>query len=112
MESAFLFQAIHTAVYSFTSIAEREKTYVEVLQKFVRHVVLSGGTTIFQGIVEDVMTNELTALAPSTMIKVAAPVHEFPDRNIIAVSPNISVVRRIAPATFSQTETSFPYFRR
>ena len=36
------------------------------LRKICTHVVLSGGMTMFQGIVEH-MTKELTALAPSTM---------------------------------------------
>ena len=39
---------------------------VDTRKKLYANVVPSGGTAIFQGIVER-MTNELTALAPSTM---------------------------------------------
>ena len=75
-------------------------------REFVRHVVLSGGTTIFQRIMEH-MTNELTALAPSTMTS----------RRLLRFASSrtetSSLSRRtfplcgsIVPATFSQTETS------
>ena len=37
----------------------------------------------------------------------AAPVREFPGRNFIAVTPNISVVRRIAPARSPRREHHF-----
>ena len=46
---------------------------VHIRKDLYANVVLSGGTTMFQGIGER-MTKELTALAPSTMkIKVVAP---------------------------------------
>ena len=46
---------------------------VDIRKDLYTNVVLSGGTTMFQGIGER-MTKELTALAPSTMkIKVVAP---------------------------------------
>ena len=46
---------------------------VDLRKDLYANVVLSGGTTMFQGIGER-MTKELTALAPSTMkIKVVAP---------------------------------------
>ena len=46
---------------------------VDIRKDLYANVVLSGGTTMFQGIGER-MTKELTALAPSTMkIKVVAP---------------------------------------
>ncbi|CAE7938194.1 ACT1, partial [Symbiodinium necroappetens] len=49
------------------------KCYVDIRKDLYSNVVLSGGTTMFQGIGER-MTKELTALAPSTMkIKVVAP---------------------------------------
>merc|ERR1712045_395164 len=45
----------------------------DIRKDLYQNVVLSGGTTMFQGIGER-MTKELTALAPSTMkIKVVAP---------------------------------------
>merc|ERR1719348_515122 len=49
------------------------KCDVDIRKDLYANVVLSGGTTMFQGIGERV-TKELTALAPSTMkIKVVAP---------------------------------------
>ena len=46
---------------------------IDIRKDLYANVVLSGGTTMFQGIGER-MTKELTALAPSTMkIKVVAP---------------------------------------
>ena len=49
------------------------KCDVDIRKDLYSNVVLSGGTTMFQGIGER-MTKELTALAPSTMkIKVVAP---------------------------------------
>merc|ERR1712186_140285 len=49
------------------------KCDVDIRKDLYANVVLSGGTTMFQGISER-MTKELTALAPSTMkIKVVAP---------------------------------------
>jgi len=49
------------------------KCDVDIRKDLYANVVLSGGTTMFQGIGER-MTKELTALAPSTMkIKVVAP---------------------------------------
>jgi len=49
------------------------KCDVDIRRELYANVVLSGGTTMFQGIGER-MTKELTALAPSTMkIKVVAP---------------------------------------
>merc|ERR1711998_186887 len=49
------------------------KCDVDLRRDLYANVVLSGGTTMFQGIGER-MTKELTALAPSTMkIKVVAP---------------------------------------
>jgi len=49
------------------------KTDVDIRKDLYANIVLSGGTTMFQGIGER-MTKELTALAPSTMkIKVVAP---------------------------------------
>jgi len=49
------------------------KCDIDVRRNLYENVVLSGGTTMFQGIGER-MTKELTALAPSTMrIKVVAP---------------------------------------
>jgi len=54
----------------FQSIKECD---VDIRENLYRHVVLSGGTTMFAGIGER-MTKEITALAPSTMkIKVVAP---------------------------------------
>ena len=73
------------ASVSRTGQCRQEWTQKEHLQYFVRHVVLSGGPTIFQGIVEHV-----TALAPSTMINVGALVREFPDTTIISVAPKTS----------------------
>ena len=49
-----------------TSSQNNMKRDVDTCKKLHANVVLSGGTAIFQGIVER-MTNELTALAPSTM---------------------------------------------
>jgi actin beta/gamma 1 len=49
------------------------KCDVDIRKDLYSNIVLSGGTTMFQGI-GDRMTKELTALAPSTMkIKVVAP---------------------------------------
>ena len=49
------------------------KCDVDIRKDLYSNVVLSGGTTMFEGIGER-MTKELTALAPSTMkIKVVAP---------------------------------------
>ena len=49
------------------------KCDVDIRKDLYSNIVLSGGTTMFQGIGER-MTKELTALAPSTMkIKVVAP---------------------------------------
>merc|ERR1712094_5249 len=49
------------------------KCDVDIRKDLYANVVLSGGTTMFQGIGER-MTKELTALSPSTMkIKVVAP---------------------------------------
>merc|ERR1712224_599254 len=49
------------------------KCDVDIRRDLYANIVLSGGTTMFQGIGER-MTKELTALAPSTMkIKVVAP---------------------------------------
>ena len=49
------------------------KCDVDIRKDLYANIVLSGGTTMFQGIGER-MTKELTALAPSTMkIKVVAP---------------------------------------
>ena len=49
------------------------KCDVDIRKDLYQNIVLSGGTTMFQGIGER-MTKELTALAPSTMkIKVVAP---------------------------------------
>ena len=49
------------------------KCDVDIRKDLYANIVLSGGTTMFQGIGER-MTKELTALAPSTMkIKVIAP---------------------------------------
>jgi len=49
------------------------KTDVDIRKDLYANVVMSGGTTMFDGIAERV-TKELTALAPSTMkIKVVAP---------------------------------------
>jgi len=56
--------------FTFQSIM---KCDVDIRKDLYANVVLSGGTTMFQGIGERV-TKELTALAPSTMkIKVVAP---------------------------------------
>merc|ERR1719487_2716746 len=55
---------------TFSSIM---KCDVDIRKGLYANVVLSGGTTMFQGIAER-MTKELTALAPSTMrIRVVAP---------------------------------------
>jgi actin beta/gamma 1 len=49
------------------------KCDVDIRRDLYANIVMSGGTTMFQGIAER-MTKELTALAPSTMkIKVVAP---------------------------------------
>jgi actin-related protein len=49
------------------------KCDVDIRKDLYANIVLSGGTTMFQGIGER-MTKELTALAPSTMkVKVVAP---------------------------------------
>jgi len=49
------------------------KCDVDIRKDLYSNIVLSGGTTMFQGVGES-MTKELTALAPSTMkIKVVAP---------------------------------------
>jgi actin-related protein len=49
------------------------KCDVDIRKDLYQNIVMSGGTTMFQGI-GDRMTKELTALAPSTMkIKVVAP---------------------------------------
>merc|ERR1711916_370343 len=56
-----------------TSFQSIMKCDVDIRKDLYANVVLSGGTTMFQGIGER-MTKELTALAPSTMkIKVVAP---------------------------------------
>jgi len=49
-----------------TSFQDVMKCYVNIRKNLHANVVLSSGTNIFQGMVEG-MTNELTALAPSTM---------------------------------------------
>ena len=55
------------------AIKRPRKCDVDIRKDLYANVVLSGGTTMFQGIGER-MTKELTALAPSTMkIKVVAP---------------------------------------
>merc|ERR1719389_995937 len=55
---------------TFQSIS---KSDIDLRRSLYENIVLSGGTTMFQGIGER-MTKELTALAPSTMkIKVVAP---------------------------------------
>merc|ERR1712187_466702 len=61
-------EGIHRAIYD--SI---KKCDVDVRKDLYSNVVLSGGTTMFEGIAERIV-KELTALAPSTMeIKVDAP---------------------------------------
>ena len=82
---------------------------VDICKNLYANVVLSGGTTIFQGIGERV-TNELTALAPSTMrsrwlLRFGIDwrsflVNELPDGNIITVTPNISVAWEYVPVKF------------
>merc|ERR1719506_3052635 len=59
---------IHEMTYSCINRCD-----IDIRRDLYANVVLSGGTTMFQGIGER-MTKELTALAPSTMkIKVIAP---------------------------------------
>jgi len=54
----------------FNSIA---KTDIDIRKDLYGNIVMSGGTTMFEGIAER-MTKELTNLAPSSMkIKVVAP---------------------------------------
>ena len=70
------------------------KCDVDIHKEVYANAVPSGGTAIFQGIVER-MTNELTALAPSTLrsrwlLRFGLDwrihlVYELPDRNIMAV---------------------------
>jgi len=61
-------EGIH--LLTFNSIM---KTDLDIRKDLYENIVLSGGTTMFDGI-GDRMTSELTALAPSTMqIKVIAP---------------------------------------
>ena len=71
-----------------TSFQYIMKCEVYIRKDLNANVVPSGGTAIFQGIVECV-TNELTALAPSTMrsrwLHRFDIVHNLPDRNIITV---------------------------
>ena len=56
-----------------TSFQSNMKCHVYIRKDLYDNVVVSSGTTIFQGMVER-MTNELTALVPfTTKIKVAAP---------------------------------------
>jgi len=56
-----------------TSFQDVMKCCVNIRKNLYANVVLSSGTNMFQGMVER-MTNELTALAPSTMkAKVVAP---------------------------------------
>jgi len=56
-----------------TTFSSIMKCDVDIRKDLYANVVMSGGTTMFQGIGER-MTKELTALAPSTMkIKVVAP---------------------------------------
>ena len=67
-------------IIGMESVGIHETTYnsimkcdVDIRKDLYQNIVLSGGTTMFQGIGER-MTKELTALAPSTMkIKVVAP---------------------------------------
>ena len=67
----FDFQHFWPGINSSTDQAPR--CDVDIRKDLYANVVLSGGTTMFQGIGER-MTKELTALAPSTMkIKVVAP---------------------------------------
>jgi len=56
-----------------TTFQSINKCDIDIRRDLYANIVLSGGTTMFQGIGER-MTKELTALAPSTMkIKVVAP---------------------------------------
>lgn len=49
------------------------KTDVDIRRELYANIILSGGTTMYQGIAER-LTKEVTALAPSSMkIKVIAP---------------------------------------
>ena len=64
------------------------KCDVDIRVNLCANVVLSGGTTMFQGIGER-MTKELTALAPSTVkIKVVAP----PERKVLCVDWRVYLV--------------------
>ena len=82
-----------------TSSQNNMKCDVDIHKKVYANVVPSGGTAIFQGIVER-MTNEVTALAPSTkrsrwLLRSCLdwridPVYELSDGNIISVSANVS----------------------
>jgi len=72
-----LFQPAYMGMEAFglhdTTYQSVMKCDVDIRRDLYSNVVLSGGTTMFQGIGER-MTKELTSLAPSTMkIKVVAP---------------------------------------
>ena len=59
---------IHETTFNFIG-----KTDIDIRKDLYGNVVMSGGTTIFEGIAER-LTNELTNLAPASMkIKVVAP---------------------------------------
>ena len=61
------------SIFGRGSTDQAPRCDVDIRKDLYANVVLSGGTTMFQGIGER-MTKELTALAPSTMkIKVVAP---------------------------------------
>ena len=82
-----------------TSFHSNMKCHVYIRKDLYDNVVVSSGTTIFQGMVER-MANELTALAPFTMssrllLRFSMDwrtdlVYELADGNIVAVTPNIS----------------------
>ena len=71
-----------------TSFQSNMKCDVDIRKDLYANVVLSGGTTMFQGIGER-MTKELAALAPSTMkIKVVAP----PEREVLGMDWRVYLV--------------------
>ena len=70
---------------NITTVGAERFNCVDDIREDRTHVVLSGAMTMFQGIVEH-MTNELTALAPSTMKSRTFSQTETPSLSTLNVS--------------------------
>ena len=104
------FQSVGSMV-RFFSFSEHMVCNVDIRKNLYFNVVSLGGTTTFQGVVEH-MTNEMTALAPSTMR--SRWLLRFAGSQTVTSSlsrRSFPLCRSVVPTTFSQTETSSLSFR-